>query len=147
MPYEQTLALAVHSSKFPDISVQVTREATQSGPSGSVFSGLFPWAGQSLNPATHNPFQLGVPYLVANTQSTNGGTGKLAYSSGEHAVKNIESQTKQNPEVAKSIRNKGGLASGAPAAIAAVPQPTCDLDTLVANGVETICWKFNDWRP
>jgi hypothetical protein len=144
MPYQQTLAVSVQSTKFPNISLEISRDALNTCLSGcTVYQGTLPWASQLAAPETFNPFSKdNAAYFVADSQKT----GHF-YGSGSDAVKNVTSDTDQTPEVANSIRSKGNLASGFAASEAEAPAPVCDPVDVVTNDPRTICWEFEDWRP
>lgn len=144
MPYQQTLAVTAQTTRFPSISLQISRDALDTCLSGcKVWEGALPWASSPTSePETFNPFADNPPYFVED--STKHGD---QYKSGIAAVKHVIADTKQNPELASSVRKKGNLTSGYGAAVAQTPAPECDADTGRSNSPETICWIFNDWRP
>jgi hypothetical protein len=144
MPYQETLAVSVQSTKFPNISLEISRDALNTCLSGcAVYEGTLPWNPQLSSPETFNPFAREFPpYFVADSQKT----GHF-YGSGYDAVKNVAADTDQTPEVANSIRSKGNLASGFAASEDEAPAPVCDPVDVVTNDPRTICWEFEDWRP
>jgi hypothetical protein len=145
MPYQQTLAVTARTTQFPSISLEISRDALNTCLSGcKVWEGTLPWkSSPTSEPETFNPFSTENPAYYVEDSTKHG----YPYRSGIAAVRHVIKDTKQNRELAYSVRHNGNLTSGYAAALGAVPGPECDPDTGHSNSLETICWIFNDWRP
>jgi hypothetical protein len=144
VPLAQTLALSATGTQFPNIVVKVTRDALQQSSSDTVPPpGPLPWANQSGNPFTQNPFSDGEtarnpPYLlVTNTKS---------YPRGRFALDSLVGDMSDLIDIDSDIHQDGSLEAnfGKEQEIAAAP--SCSDDGVV-HGKTTICWVFDDARP
>jgi hypothetical protein len=142
MPYQETLGISMQTTKFPNISLRVSRDALQA-PDGKVYEGSLPWNSQRSAPETFNPFSQENPaYVITNSAKTG-----HSYTRGLAAVRSLVNDTNQLPAVAYSIRNKGNLGSGFAAEQAEAPEPGCNAEEGRATTAKTICWVFEDTRP
>jgi hypothetical protein len=146
---KSTLALAVSSTQFPDISVKVVRavDATygRSGIHGPLYTGALPWktgySSRGSEVSTFNPFFGSDPgYLVSNI-----GNG-AKYATGAPAVANVQAGTAQNPQLVQSVRQTLSPAKQFVAAQEAVNDPECD-KYGEPESHSTICWVLKDGRP
>jgi hypothetical protein len=147
LPYQETLAVTADSTEFPNISMEISRNANKTCFSGcTVYEGLLPWKTDEFSSGpvkTYNPFSTGHPaYFLADSAAT-----KHSYTRGLGAVTNVVNDTSQNPEIANAIRRKGNLGSGFAAAQEDVTAPDCDPKTLDTSSSKTICWEIEDTRP
>jgi hypothetical protein len=146
LPYQETLAVSVQSTKFPNISVEMSRNANPSCFAGcEVFEGTLPWKTDLGGgfPEVNNPFSATNPaYFVSDSAKTG-----HSYVRGLSAVRNVIADTSQTPEVAYSLRKKGNLASQFAAEQEEAPDPDCYPDDLDTGNLKTICWEFEDTRP
>jgi hypothetical protein len=141
MPYQETLAVSANSTKFPNISLKITRDALQTA-NGDVFEGPLPWQSQSSTPETFNPFSVSNPaYFLTDSQKTG-----HSYTRGIGAVRSVKDDTSENPEVAYSIRHKGNLASNFAAEQNEAPAPECNAESVSTPNLQTMCWEFQDWH-
>jgi hypothetical protein len=142
-----TLAVSAASTRFPNISLQITRAAKPSSdPQSLVYNGLLPWHNQyevkaTASPQTSNRFTNNPPYLIANST----GTGH-SYASGKNAIKDVIADTSQMPAVNNSIKASGTLVSGFNLEQIEAKYPTCD-GVGDPISLSTICWVFKDGRP
>jgi hypothetical protein len=143
VPQKTLLAVSVHTTKFPNIWLTVSRktQAAATGSSVHPFNGVLPWSGQTGGQvAVDNPFGANPAGLV-NGSENNGHD----YLSGEEAVDELVNETGQNPAVESSIRYHANLVSGYPAEESEAPTPYCNSDGKDLTGSEAIiCWLITD---
>jgi hypothetical protein len=143
VPVQTTLALSVASTKFPKISVTVSRQADPN-PQFTVFTGQLPWKGGFLtNEASTNPTFANNPTGVITK------TAHVDYASGEESVERLKADTSQTPAVAESLEKHDTLLSELfpeEQKLAAAPVCTVKTDTPTATSAATMCWQFGDGR-
>jgi hypothetical protein len=122
---QTSLAVSARSTRFPDISVKITRDAypataSSGSSSGKVFTGALPWSSNVFGDpvATENPSldRFGA-YLVADATKTG-----HYYASGKPAVHAVQSDTDQLPAVENAM-HEGTLAQNFKAEQAERPAP------------------------
>jgi hypothetical protein len=143
-----TFGLSVKSTKFPDISVKITRQVqpNQSSlcPVGAGATQL-PWAPTVAGcPIVTNPFARNQPSMVMQNHKS--------LARGTKAVKAIEADTRQFGEFKTHVRESGDLYSNFSVEQDVVPAPSCDENGDTGgkdkpNTAYTMCWVFNDGRP
>jgi hypothetical protein len=142
-----TLAVSAASTKFPNISLKITRSAMAStDPKNPVYSQLLPWFDQPTNtanasPQTTNTFTDNAAYVIADSTSTG-----HSYTAGAAAINNVIADTSQMPAVNASIKAYCSPDPGINAELAEAPDPTCS-DLGSPTTASTICWVFEDGRP
>lgn len=149
IPARETLGLSMTATKFPDISLKITRNAL--GPQGvsknPVWIGALPWANGSWNyvnaqPATANPFASNPTYLIAQTTTP--------YARGESAVDSVLADTSPLKSIDPAlIRSGGDLNAKFSSEQALADPPDCSTTGVPGgpNAASTICWEFEDGRP
>jgi hypothetical protein len=149
IPAGTTLAVSVGATRFPTISLSISRAAAKpTASSGSstntVFNGRLPWSTPGTNVAVSNPTFGSNPAGVVVDSATDG----EAYQSGKIAVNNIRADTAVNNAVTAAIQQGALLKTPAlfNAAQAAASPAACD-KTNKPIGPNTICWTFTDQRP
>ncbi|MGO9977429.1 MAG: carboxypeptidase-like regulatory domain-containing protein [Solirubrobacteraceae bacterium] len=144
IPLDSMLGLSIATTKFPTISVQVSRSAlANDDPNNKVTSGPqpLPWASMSSrqldisNTLSGNP-----PYLVTNAAASH-------YSDGLHGVHQIHANTSQLPALEAAVHDHAEEASDFVAEVTEAKLPSCGAFTALPAVGTTICFKFNDGRP
>jgi hypothetical protein len=144
-----TLAVAVKSTRFPNIALKIYRYAYNDN--SDVYTGVLPWVGPITPYASaYNPaFGRNPPYFVAVSTTTG-----HSYASGEDAVKNVIADTSQTPKVTESMRKFGTPANDSLFLDeeAEAKDPACVPDQPPSTAwspmtSDTICWVFTDSRP
>jgi hypothetical protein len=142
VPSGSSLALSVKTTKFPRISVKVTRSAAakldKNDPS---YSNVLPWSGHVKDVITRNPFGSNAPYEVSS--------GEGEFGRGREAVEKLHEATSQLPAVANTVERDFELTSNFASERAEAPAPGCGglLGDEPTNPKTTICWAFSDGRP
>ena len=147
------LAVSVMSTKFPDISVSIHRDANPASFFGKVYTGKdLPWITDEFGdtktgkPATYNPFQ-SVFHFPATLIADAAKTGHN-YQSGEQAVKNIIADTHQTLAVERDLEDNAEITSDFEGELALAPNPECDqAGSPPKSNNRTLCWVFHDGRP
>jgi hypothetical protein len=152
VPIGSVLALHVFTTKFPTISLSVTRNALSPSPTATdtrpVYNGPIPWATGVGSPAVSNPFfnHFEAPNILADATKTG-----HTYAIGEGDVKNVIADTSQLPRVSEGLRNDAELVTGITDDLTEDDAPTCSTDnpteSTSSDTVATICWLFKDNRP
>jgi Invasin, domain 3 len=144
IPAKSILGLSVSAPEFPDISLEVTRDAADNDDSNEpTYSGLLPWSGSggSLVVDTVNPFAAEHPAsLISDVDNKE-------YLRGLAAVKEIKEAGEANPAVEKGLELTGNLVSDFTAEQNSAPAPSCNVGDDHPLTVGTICWGFTDQRP
>jgi hypothetical protein len=142
------LAVTVKTTKFPNISLSIKREAYPASILDTVYTAkggkLLPWQRRFTgNPVSYNPFSRNPAYLIADAA-----TNYHKYDSGPIAVENIESDTSQTKAIGESMAKYGELASNFTAEENLAPEPGCTFGgDPIGNEASTLCWVFDDGRP
>jgi hypothetical protein len=151
IPDSTMLAVSVKSTKFPNISLKVNRNAFEITNHGPVFTGFLPWkTALSGTPETYNPMSATFPAsFIADSKKTG-----HSYGSGEAAVNAYKTDTAQTPEVGYGLKHYGNLSSNFGAEEAEADDPECDAAGFknvspreITTQPQTICWFFTDGRP
>ncbi len=146
IPYQTTLALSVKSTRFPNITMKIYRDADTSTPNKvKVWTGYLPWATSPFGtPATYNPLAANPPGLLANAAAR----GLGYYYSGKTAVAHVLADTSQNPDVQKSVQESGSFEGRFNDEQDAAPFPDCSDGGLppVVSRASTFCWTWSDWH-
>jgi Invasin, domain 3 len=144
IPAKSILGLSVSAPEFPDISLQVDREAADNDDTNEpAYSGLLPWSGSggSLVVDTVNPFAAEHPAsLISDVDNKE-------YLRGLTAVKEINEAAEANPAVEKGLEVTGNLVSDFAAEQNSAPAPNCNVSDDHPLSANTICWGFTDQRP
>ena len=151
IPDSTMLAVSVKSTRFPSISLKISRDALQVTNHGPVATGLLPWkTALSGTPETYNPLSATFPAsFIADSAKTG-----HSYASGLGAVDAYKTDTAQTPEVGYGLTHYGNLASNFGAEEAEADDPECDAKGFknvspreITTQSGTICWFFTDGRP
>jgi hypothetical protein len=145
------LAVSEKSTKFPNISLTVNRDALQVTNHGPVVTGPLPWnTALSGTPETYNPLSATFPASFIADSSKTG----HSYASGKAAVDAYKTDTAQTPEVGYGLTHYGNLASNFGAEEDEADDPECDAAGFknvspreITTQPQTICWFFTDGRP
>ena len=113
VPVGSVLALRAVTTKFPTISLTMTRSALAAIPtavdSRPVYNGPLPWASGLGSPAVYNPFSnhFGSTGVLADATKTG-----HSYTIGLTDVKNVIADTSQLPRVSEGLRDDVELLTG-----------------------------------
>lgn len=142
VPAKSILALSASTTKFPDFTLKLSRNAqpNQNSSDPTVFNGQLPWTLTANGPEEYNPFADGPANQINAVK-------ERRYDSGREAIEHMEEDTKENEPVAKAIESSSTLADNFGGELASAPQPACDAAKLTATTPDTICWIFSDFKP
>ncbi|MGO9792128.1 MAG: hypothetical protein ACLP8S_22285 [Solirubrobacteraceae bacterium] len=144
IPLDSMLGLSVATTKFPTISLQVSRSAlANDDPNNKVTSGPqpLPWASMASHQLDiSNKLSKNPPYLITNAAASH-------YSDGLHGVHQIHANTSQLPALEAAVHDHAEEASDFVAEATEAKLPSCGAFTALPAVGTTICFKFNDGRP
>jgi hypothetical protein len=141
VPLDSQLALSVKTTKFPTITVQVSRRAENNvDPNNPVTNGPLRWSGNSKPLDIFNK-------LSSNPAGVLTDAASFPYSIGLHGVHEVHANTAQTPALTKAVEDRAeeGTDFNAEAGEAALPD--CSPFSNFPDTGTAICYKFNDGRP
>jgi hypothetical protein len=136
------LGLSVKTTKFPTISVKVSREAEANlDPNNPVTNGQLPWASMAspqldiFNRLSSNP-----AYLLTNSAATH-------YADGVHGIHEIHADTSQTPALTAAVEKHAEEETEFEAEASEAALPGCGAFTGIPEFGTSMCFKFNDGKP